>query len=151
MSFYWASTALAGIKAGAVWTAANVRKHALDITNGNLKRWTAFSTDIDSTQRAMWVILEQDPELKHVHSIPCNSHGIQLILKDILKPGKDQQKRQISSEISEFFASGLNAIVTAFKKAPKQLAILWDIMLTSFKKIRALISTVPTRWGTQVA
>ena len=151
ISYYWASTAIGAIKAGAVWTAANVKKHALAITKGNLKRITSFSTDTDSTQRATWNLFKDDPELSHVHSVPCNSHGIQLILKDILKPGVDANKAPNHTTIGEFFTSGPNAVVSAFSKATKQLAYLRDCMEKTIGKVVALIATVPTRWGTQVA
>jgi hypothetical protein len=50
VSYYWASTVIGAIKAGAIWTAANIKKHALIITNSNLKRIIAFLTNTDSTQ-----------------------------------------------------------------------------------------------------
>ena len=151
ISYYWASTAIGAIKAGAIQTAANVKKHALAITNGNLKRFTAFSTDTDSTQRATWNLFKDDPELSHVHSVPCDSHGCQLIFKDILKPGVDANKVPIHTEIGQFFTEGPNAVVTAFSKASKQLAYLRNCMVKSIGKVVALIATVPTRWGTQVS
>jgi hypothetical protein len=151
ISYYWASTVISAIKAGAIWTAVNVKKHALVITNSNLKRFIAFSTDTDSTQRATWNLFKDDPELLHVYSVSCDSHGCQLIFKDILKPGVDANKVPIYTEIGEFFTEGLNAVVTAFLKALKQLAYLRNCIVKSIGKVIALIATVPTRWGTQVS
>jgi hypothetical protein len=71
-----------------------------------------------------------------------------LIFKDILKPGVDANKVPIRTEIGEFFIEGLNAVITAFLKALKQLAYLRNYMVKSIGKVVALITTVPTRWGT---
>jgi hypothetical protein len=73
-----------------------------------------------------------------------------LIFKDILKPGVNANKTPIHTEISEFFTNGPNTVVAAFSKATKQLAYLCAYMVKSIRKVIALISTVPTRWGTQV-
>jgi hypothetical protein len=144
-SYYWTSTVLGAIKAGAVFTATNIKKHALEITNNNLKRLTAISTDTNVTQRAIWEIFEADPEMKHVHSMGCDSHGIQLILKDLLKPGVNNKKALIKTAIGEFFTTGLNTVVSAFRSALKQLAYLRNYILNIINKVVTLIITVPTR------
>jgi hypothetical protein len=68
-----------------------------------------------------------------------------LIFKDILKPGVNVNKVPIYTEISKFFIEGLNAVVTAFLKALKQLAYLYNYMVKSIRKVVALIAIVPTR------
>jgi hypothetical protein len=71
-----------------------------------------------------------------------------LIFKDILKPGVDANRTPIYTEISEFFTNGLNTVVSAFLKAIKQLAYLRGYIVKSIRKVVALITIVPTRWGT---
>ncbi len=34
--------------------------------------------------RALWKSLKKDPRLEHIFCAPCDSHGIQLLIKDIL-------------------------------------------------------------------
>jgi hypothetical protein len=66
-----------------------------------------------------------------------------------LDPGKDGEHSIIDSEIREFHKQPTK-IVTCFGKAGKQLGILRRIQKVVFGIMRALIATVPTRWGTQV-
>ena len=35
--------------------------------------------------RAVWKILKSKPELSHVFYLPCDSHGIQLLIEDLLQ------------------------------------------------------------------
>jgi hypothetical protein len=69
---------------------------------GNLKKWTGFLSDTNNTQRRCWELISQDPELAYIYNIPCESHGHQLLIKDILFPGKDKNHNQITSGISRF-------------------------------------------------
>ncbi len=150
ISYYWKSTAIGAVQAGADWTVKNVLKYAKEITKDSLDRWTAFSSDTCNTQRSVWKILNQEPGCEHVLSVPCDSHGIQLIFKDLLFPGKDSQRVQIITRIGDFFKACPNQIVSFFSKSDKQLSYVRDSMKATIDKITALISTVPTRWGTQV-
>jgi hypothetical protein len=86
---------------------------------------------------------------KHVLSVPCDSHGIQLIFKDLLFPGKGDDGQQIVTTIGKFFKDFPNKIVSFFSSSDKQLAYLREAMVKC-GGIVALITTVPTRWGTQV-
>ena len=135
LSYYWNSTEIGAQKAGADWSLANIKKCANAITLGNLKKFSAFSSDTDSTQRSLWNLMSQDPELEHVHSIPCNSHGVALMLKDLLWPGKDERKQQITTSIGQFFKDGPNALVSYFRSGPKQLAFLRGCMLGCYTKL----------------
>jgi hypothetical protein len=149
ISYYWNSVGIGAIKAGASWIVKNVIKGANEITRGSLNHWTAFSSDTCNTQRRVWSDLIKDPDASHVLSVPCDSHGIQLIFKDLLFPGKDLFQNQIVTTTGTFFKNFPNKIVSAFSKSDKQLAYLRE----AIKKcggIIALITTVPTRWGTQV-
>jgi F0F1-type ATP synthase delta subunit len=144
ISYYWNSIAIGATKAGAEWTVANIIENAKDITKNALERWTAFSSDTCNTQRKVWAVLNTKKEAAHVLSVPCDSHGIQLVFKDLLFLGKDQNHVQIVTEISKFFKSFSNKIVSAFSSSDKQLAYLREAMKKSGTGIISLINTVPT-------
>jgi hypothetical protein len=144
--FYWKTIGIGSISAGAEWTVKNVIQDAKDITQSNLSRWTAFCSDTCSTQRAVWQRFNTHQDTKHVHTIGCDSHGTQLIFKDLLAPGKDQDREQIVTPIGDFFQKGPNALVTYFAKANKQLAFLQGIMIICYTGIiKALVAIVITR------
>lgn len=87
--------------------------------------------------RNLWALIKADPQTKHIFTVPCDSHGLQLLIKDILE------------EIEWFtkvFAVA-QKIGTKFRTSPKQLSILQQHQV----KKRAFIAAVITRWGTQLA
>ncbi len=51
ISYYWKSTGIGAIRAGSDWTLDHLKDQAFEITMGNLKKWTAFSSDTNNTQR----------------------------------------------------------------------------------------------------
>jgi len=124
ISYYWNSIAIGALKAGADWTVANIINNAKDITNGAFNRWTSFSSDTCSTQRKIWALLHTKEEAAHVLSVPCNSHGIQLIFKDLLFPGKNLFQNVIKTKAGMFFKAFSNKIISAFSSSNKQLAYL---------------------------
>ena len=93
--------------------AAILRKHMLEISNGNNLRINSLSTDTCDTMRKNWRCSRQSPEFKHVFFIPCDSHSLQLLLKDILK-----------LSTFEVVLDNAQIIAKAFKKSPFQLARL---------------------------
>jgi len=152
VSYYWHSMALERMASiTSEWTVDACVKAAGEITRQRLIRFNAFSSNTCNTQRKVWRLITKVPSLEHVLSIPCDSHSLQLVFKDILWPLKDAQNIQIHSDIADFIATGPKVIVKFFRKADKQLAILREKILLVSKEIRALISSVPTRWGTQLA
>lgn len=50
------------------------------------KRINSISTDTCSVIKSVWEKLGDTPELRHCFMIPCGSHGLQLIMKDIVDP-----------------------------------------------------------------
>ncbi|RKF75964.1 hypothetical protein GcC1_075008 [Golovinomyces cichoracearum] len=94
-------------------------------------------------------ILSATIEAKHILSVPCDSHGLQLISKDLLWPGIDRDRNQIDTAIGKFFHNGPNKIVSYFTSSPKQLSYLREILATTTGGVKALITNVPTRWETQ--
>jgi len=84
--------------------------------------------------RSTWTGLERTDELSHALFIPCDSHGLQLLIKDIL------ELPQIAPIIAK-----AQAIVSAFHKAKKQYAILRSYQ----NKPQALLLSVIIQWGMQ--
>jgi hypothetical protein len=61
----------------------------------------------------IWKILIKTPGLEHIVTVPCDSHGLQLIIKDLL----------ICPEIDKVFKAALS-IVNRIRNAGKQLLLL---------------------------
>ena len=87
---------------------------------------------------SIWEELRKSPDLRHCLCIPCDSHGIQLLVKDILA---------VSS--LKAILSQAQSIVKAFKKSPLQYARLRNFQIAVYSKQEALCLSVITRWGTQ--
>lgn len=47
-------------------------------------RINSITTDTCSTMKAVWRILEQKPMFEHTFFVPCDSHGLQLVVKDLI-------------------------------------------------------------------
>ena len=88
--------------------------------------------------RGMWTEIEKLEDLKHCLFIPCDSHGIQLLVKDLLK----------LSDFNEIIQKA-QYIVKSFRHAPLQYARLREFQVEYYKKPQSLILSVITRWGTQ--
>lgn len=103
-------------------------------------RINSVGTDTCNTMRDSWNRMARDPRARHVFFIPCDSHGLQLLMKDIIE----------TTWFSDRFRSAQND-VTHFNKSPKQLTLLREKMCNAYNgKKRAFILSVLTRWGTQV-
>ncbi|RKF66778.1 hypothetical protein GcC1_110017 [Golovinomyces cichoracearum] len=81
VSFYHASTAIGFQTASAQFTYNNVVKHARELTHGNLAKWASYSSDTCAIQKSFWEIMNSTAETRHVLTVPCDSHGLQLISK----------------------------------------------------------------------
>jgi hypothetical protein len=104
----------------------------------NLAKVNAFSTDTCATMESLWERLEQISAFRNALFVPCESHSLQLLIKDLL-------------EIPEFAQTHRDCanIVAYFKSASKQYALLRDFQQLEYSKRIALIISVITRWGTQ--
>ena len=80
--------------------------------------------------RSTWTGLESVDQLSHVLFVPCDSHGLQLLIKDLLEQPRIQEVMRMAQ-----------AIVQAFYKAKKQYAIL----RSKQEKPQALLLSVITR------
>lgn len=88
---------------------------------------------------AEWNRMERNHRTKHVFFVLCDSHRLQLLMKDIIEP----------NWLSSCFSFAQN-IVTHFNHSPKQLAMLREKMRNAYGKTRTFNLSVFTRWGTQV-
>jgi len=84
-------------------------------------------------------ILHSFPDLKHIFCIPCNSHHVQLIVKDILT---------CIPEFKELLQKA-QTIAKAFKNASLQYAHLRQLQVEIYGQKRSLCLSVITRWGPQ--
>ena len=93
--------------------AAHTIKEAKDIIGGDLLKWTAVTLDTYVIIRAFGGVLAKILEAVYVIPILCNSHGLQLIIKDLL---------QLPS-IKKIFDEA-SAIVNLFQHSSKQYSYL---------------------------
>ena len=110
-----------------------------DATNNQLERVNCICTDTCSTMKAMWTEISKSAEMKHVFFVPCDSHGLQLLLGDILK--------------FPYFTDVIEKaqlIVISFRGSNKELASLWKYQMKAYKQRRSLVLNFLTRWGTTV-
>lgn len=118
-----------------------LESQALTSTSISKLAWekiNAFTTDTCSTMKSVWQRLGAKPELRHSFFIPCDSHGLQLLIKDLL----------FLPSIRQIFSVATN-VVSFFRSSPKQYAILRSHQLKSYGKLHPLIAAVITRWGSQ--
>lgn len=111
----------------------------LELTGGDLGKIYSVTIDTCSLERATWDCLSQDPRLSHIFYVPCDSHGLQLLIKDLLS----------APQIKTTFYKGL-AIVNFLRKAKHQLSILRRYQTQHYGGPRSLIASTILRWGTQV-
>ena len=61
-------------------SAANIMEDLIqvgkEITQGQLWRMISFATDTCPTNQNVWTRFANNPETKHVITVPCDSHGI---------------------------------------------------------------------------
>ncbi|QGA14809.1 hypothetical protein EYB26_002465 [Talaromyces marneffei] len=103
----------------------------------------SLSTDTCSTMRLVWEILQRKSPLQHAFMIPCDSHGLQLIFKDLL-----DMKVSQAMTVKHIFKEA-NDIVTFFHRSPLRYADLQAIEKARNGRKKALIASVITRWGSQ--
>ena len=148
-SYFWKNTDLEDEDANADNAVAHIKREALKITKSDLKRLSSLATDTCNTQRKVWRRFQELPELRHVISVPYDSYGLQLVIKDLLDPGKDEDKTIIPSDLRDFWTSA-SSIRVHFAKALKQLGLLRSKMISIHGKKRSLLAAGLTRWGTHV-
>ena len=115
-----------------------VDKKVTEWTHGDSKRVNSLATDTANTMKSVWKDLDKRANWNHVFFIPCDSHGIQLFMKDLTE----------LFWFREIFAAA-QRIVSYFHGADKQLAILRKNQRRLYSREYALSLSVITRWGSQ--
>jgi hypothetical protein len=113
---------------------------AKEITSNQLSKIVSITTDTCSTMDALKKRLENTPGLEHTLMVPCDSHGLQLLIKDILQ----------RPDIKDIWGIA-TAVVNRLRNSRKQYAFLKEEQRKLYGKEKALLGTVITRWGLQVA
>jgi hypothetical protein len=135
-AFYW-ETRDSGSNAQTAEFLTNWLVERVDaLMGGDWSRINSISTDTCNTMRAVWQNLRCLPSRKHIFCIPCDSHGLQLLIKDIL-----------SISPYDRLVEKAETIASWFHRSHLQLKILQDHQ----EPKRAFILSVITRWGTQSA
>ena len=114
-------------------------RQLIEITCHDLSRVNSLATDTCATMRKIWRVLGHQESLRRVFFVPCDSHGLQLLIKDILGLPWCHSVHQRASSVT-----------TAFRRAPLQYEILREKQLLHYGKHQALLASVITRWGSQV-
>ena len=96
------------------------------------------ATDTCGTMRKLWRALREDRRFKHTLFVPCDSHGIQLLIKDIVMLPEFQHVMR-----------NTNDVISHFRTSHKQLALLRSHQNGLCSKIYALVFVAEIRWGTQ--
>jgi hypothetical protein len=94
-------------------------------------RANSLATDTCNTMRA---VLQHDPDTQHLLFVPCDSHGLQLLIKDILETFPYNRILEKAADVVSFF-----------RRAKKQMAILREHQTVP----STFVLSVITRWGTQ--
>src|SRR5579859_5332219 len=115
-----------------------LRSHLLTLSNYQLNRINAISSDTCTTMLSMWTEIQKFEDLKHCLFIPCDSHGIQLLVKDILDLPCFNGTIQKAQSIAK-----------SFRNAPLQYARLREFQVELYGSPQSLVLSVITRWGTQ--
>jgi hypothetical protein len=138
-SFYISNLEAEVGKLGAEEWAEYTIKTAKQITNGDLSKVSSITTDTCSTIRSLWKRLENEQDTKHIFTIPCDSHGLQLIFKDLLQQPTIKQ-----------YWNQATTVVNTLRNSAKQHSFLYEEQERIYKgRRKALVASVITRWGTQ--
>ena len=108
------------------------------LTGGQLSRINSLSTDTCNTMRKLWRLIKQRNGLKHILCAPCDSHGLQLLVKDILT-----NLSELTPTVKQ-----ANQVVSYFHRAVKQYERLRQYQMEIYQEHRSLTLAGMTRWGT---
>jgi len=86
----------------------------------------------------MWLEIQKLDGFKHVFFIPCDSHGLQLLVGDLLKI-------LVFKEV----LNKAQTVIKSFHHSLLQYTHLRDFQLQYNKQHRSLILSIITCWGTQ--
>ena len=52
-----------------------------EVATTGLQRVNSLATDTCATMQKVWRLLEKEEKLRHVSFVPCDAHGLQLLIK----------------------------------------------------------------------
>jgi len=87
-----------------------------------------------SNNGTVWKVLQDDPDTQQLLFVSCDSHGLQLLIKDILETFPYNRILEKAADVVSFF-----------RRAMKQMAILREHQSVT----SVFILSVITRWGAQ--
>jgi hypothetical protein len=103
-------------------------------------RITSLTTDTNNTMRKLWRLMRAGPmePSGKILCVGCDSHGLQLLIKDIIRlPGIESTFKKAS------------VIVTSLRNSPLLLSHFRRIQQATAMPACQLVQSVITRWGTQ--
>jgi Protein of unknown function (DUF 659) len=137
--FHWISEDIGAMQMTAENITAWLRAHLNVITNHDLKRINSIGTDTCVTMLAAWERLGQFDDLKHCFFIPCDSHGIQFLIRDLV----------LYIPLFKALHDDAQTVVKVFKNANLQYARLRKFQIEIYGTKRSFCLSVITRWSTQ--
>ena len=135
-AFFWTQCVIDAVRESAEMISNWLIDQLQIATNDRFYLINSLSTDTCNVNRAVYNLLDKSKQLSHALFIPCDAHGLQLLILDI-----------INAAFKEDFQQA-NNLVGWFDRSLKQLAALRDIQREVGKQL-ALVIAVKTRWGTQ--
>jgi hypothetical protein len=137
-AFYYENISLRGITVSGEFCATKIEQKLQEITKQRMKRVNSISTDTCETMMKTARLLQVLLSLSHTFMIPCDPHGIQLLIQDICKFSWYQK-----------VVKQANEIVTHFKSSKKQYQILKELQREYYtNQFLILIMVCNTRWET---
>ena len=106
---------------------------------GDFKKVNSFVTNTCNLKRAVWNIIQHDLRFRHVFFVSCDSHNLQLLIKNILK----------LSKLDAMFKKALKC-VNSLRKVKRQFDLLRKHQKNQYDKYKALIAFTILRWNTQI-
>lgn len=113
-------------------------EHMKELVNGDMTKINSITSD--TCNQAKKVQDEIQRRYPSILMLGCDPHGIQLVIKDI-----------IELPSIRLVALEAQSVVSTFMKSPLQLAKLRRFQQQAYGKHMSLISSVITRWGSQIS
>jgi Protein of unknown function (DUF 659) len=139
-AFYHENIDLGAQAVTAEFCAEKIEQQARLITKGQLGRINSISTDTCDTMLKTARLLQALPSFQHAFMVPCDPHGLQLLIQDICESPTFRETVRKADEI-----------VSHFKGSKKQYQVLKQLQRelcpSPQGKAYALILRGKTRWG----
>jgi hypothetical protein len=138
-SFYYKTVDVKDKTQNAENVVEDIVEVAKEISKGLLRKFVSLAMDTCPRNIKAFEILSDRPETQHMFMVPCESHGLQLLIKDLL------EKPPLINAVWK----KASLLVNALRNAPKQYAYLRIQQEQIYGEMKALIAAGFTRWGTQ--